>query len=860
MKRYSMFLALTALMVFSFGLAQGATEVTLSGITPDPGFAGDTIRMGETYTFTFELNYTPGDGYKIGASTNGFKTYRTDGGSYYPIVGDSVDAFDWGQKYDLGFFVKYFSATGTGADTVGLGGAAISGGVVDGTIGDAFTVTTGCDDSDVVLCIDSAFYPPGGTWWWATVKSGSPNMNYAPGWDGPHCYTVYSVPDNPPDFDGTCVSNLSFDHAALATHDFNAIDPEGSTVTYTVVSGGGAINSATGVWTYAPTLCEPDMNLVIGATDLTGSGQTTTCAVTVAFTNQAPTYGDCGETNDVAMGGNDCHTFTGADPDGDPFWFIIQDVQPHAPVGSYTLGPTSGVLCFDPAYGVYPVGDGGVTYTFTIGVTDGCDTLCGCTKEFVVLITEPYELVIEKTHWAIQGQHEYVDVSLTKGSNEMGGFDLLLAYDRSALNFQTVIAGPLFELCMYQGCGWEYFNFRTWFWPSYEPHFFWGGIVHVIGMAELNNGAFHPCCFLMPKPFVLFTIDFLVTDNRLFECQFAPINWFWTECGDNTISSVSGDTLYVSRFVYGFDLVGEITDMYTGFPTYTGVQQPCLIGGGPNKPAPIQFINFISGGVDIVCADSIDARGDINLNGIGHEIADAVVFTNYFIYGFAAFHINIQGQIAATDCNADGLALTVGDLVYMIRVVVGDAIPYAKLAPVEATYVVNQGVVTVDAEMGAALVVIEGNAQPTLLAEQMELKYAYDADANVTRALVYSLAGNGFSGEFISAGGDVVSIELGSYEGSVVKATEIPSDYALNQNYPNPFNPTTTVSFSLPVAGEYDLTIYNVTGQVVTEFSGSSEAGIVSYEWDASDMASGIYFYKLNAGEFSATKKMVLLK
>ncbi|MFH1372692.1 MAG: T9SS type A sorting domain-containing protein [bacterium] len=860
MKRYFMFLALTALMVFSFGLAQGAAEINLSGISPATGLGPDSIRMGVAYTFTFELTYTPGDGYMVGAFSNGYEVSRTDAGPFYALTWDTVAAFGWlGRLPGGNFFFNPFSITGTGADTIGYGGYSVGGGITDGTIGDAYTLTTGCDDSDVVLCIDSAFYPPGGSWWWATVKAGFPNMNYAPGWGGPYCYTVYSMPDNPPAFTN-CVSNLSIDHAAVGTYTFNAVDPEGSTVTYTVVSGPGSINSSTGTWSGTVGLCDPPATLVIGATDLTGSGQTTTCTVSLISTNKAPTYGNCGLSNDVGMGNEACHTFTGVDPDGDPFWFIIQDIQPHAPVGTYSISPTTGKLCFQTATGVYPVGDGGETYVFTIGVTDGCDTTCGCTKDFVVLITEPYEIQIEKTHYAIQGQHEYVDVTLNLGSEDMGGFDLLLAYDRSALNFQTVIAGPLFDLCMYQGCGWEYFNFRTWFWPSYEPHFFWGGIVKVIGMAELNNGAFHPCCFMMLKPFALFTIDFLVTDNRLFECQFAPINWFWTDCGDNTISSVSGDTLFVSRYVYGFDLVGEISDMYTGYPTYTGVQQPCLIGGGVDKPAPVQFINFISGGVDIVCADSIDARGDINLNGIGHEIADAVVFTNYFIYGFAAFHINIQGQIAATDCNADGLALTVGDLVYLIRVVAGDAIPYSKLAPVEATYVVNKGVVTVDAEMGAALVVIEGNATPTLLADQMEMKYAYDADENVTRALVYSLAGNGFSGEFISAGGDVVSIELGSYEGSVVKATEVPHDYALNQNYPNPFNPTTTVSFTLPVAGEYDLTIYNVTGQVVTEFSGTSEAGTVSVEWNASDMASGIYFYKLNAGEFSATKKMVLLK
>jgi hypothetical protein len=268
----------------------------------------------------------------------------------------------------------------------------------------------------------------------------------------------------------------------------------------------------------------------------------------------------------------------------------------------------------------------------------------------------------------------------------------------------------------------------------------------------------------------------------------------------------------------------------------------------------------MNGGIDIVCAESLDARGDINLNGLPNEIADAVLFSNYFIYGLGVFHINFDGQVAATDVNADGLVLSVGDLVYQIRIIIGDAQPYPKLSPVTATYGVDNGVVSVDKLMGAALVVVEGNVTPTLLADNMDIKYAYNSEENVTRVLVYSFEGNGFSGEFLNANGNVISIELGSYEGAVVKLTEIPANFALNQNYPNPFNPVTTISFNLPVASEYTLTVYNVTGQVVTQFAGEAEAGFVSIEWDASANASGIYFYKLNAGDFSATKKMVLLK
>ncbi len=89
---------------------------------------------------------------------------------------------------------------------------------------------------------------------------------------------------------------------------------------------------------------------------------------------------------------------------------------------------------------------------------------------------------------------------------------------------------------------------------------------------------------------------------------------------------------------------------------------------------------------------------------------------------------------------------------------------------------------------------------------------------------------------------------------------DLPASFALHQNYPNPFNPTTTIGFSLPRASRYDLSIYNIVGQLVHKVSGFSKAGEVEIEWDASNCASGIYLYKVTAGNHSAAKKMLLLK
>jgi hypothetical protein len=90
---------------------------------------------------------------------------------------------------------------------------------------------------------------------------------------------------------------------------------------------------------------------------------------------------------------------------------------------------------------------------------------------------------------------------------------------------------------------------------------------------------------------------------------------------------------------------------------------------------------------------------------------------------------------------------------------------------------------------------------------------------------------------------------------------DAPEQYVLNQNYPNPFNPSTTIEFALPHAGYVTLRVYNVLGeQVATLVAEDHAAGTFKAMWDASDMPSGVYFYRLTAGGYFQTKKMVLMK
>jgi hypothetical protein len=89
----------------------------------------------------------------------------------------------------------------------------------------------------------------------------------------------------------------------------------------------------------------------------------------------------------------------------------------------------------------------------------------------------------------------------------------------------------------------------------------------------------------------------------------------------------------------------------------------------------------------------------------------------------------------------------------------------------------------------------------------------------------------------------------------------IPLKYHLENNYPNPFNPKTIINYELPITNDVDLSIYNMLGQkVATLFSEKKNAGYHQVEWDATDYASGIYYYRIQAGDFHDVKKMILIR
>src|SRR4030095_6587665 len=89
----------------------------------------------------------------------------------------------------------------------------------------------------------------------------------------------------------------------------------------------------------------------------------------------------------------------------------------------------------------------------------------------------------------------------------------------------------------------------------------------------------------------------------------------------------------------------------------------------------------------------------------------------------------------------------------------------------------------------------------------------------------------------------------------------VPSSYALSQNYPNPFNPSTNINFDLPFDGNVSIKLFDMSGkEVAILVNEMKSAGYYSVVFNASNLSSGVYFYNITAGDFSATKKMTILK
>ncbi len=880
---------------------------------------GDPFFDGFPATVTFAMTYECDDPDPLPGTSNGFEFTATGGAVFDYTAGSFTKLHDTDWWAFGGLNVNESALIGSGL-TVGqlfTGGPTAFPNIATGTVDEPWLSITFDNITGIggQFCVDSAQVGSTGPWKFSGMTCGlggapdRPLFVDASGSDANHpiCANVDELVCTEPDINVTPVGDeLSANHCNGTSFQF-AADPGADGLNpatiagWSVLSGPGTID-ASGNYSIA---AQPTGSYAVEIEVLNSCGETDTYAFDVVFTNNAPSFVGCPVAKNASTESSTSIQLNATDTDPcDGLTFSLSNDGGFP--GDVSVSP-SGEFVWDPTAAA--AGD----YFFEATVEDGEGGSATCDIEITLIAGRPLDIVIEKeeggTDYDFQGalQGKYYEVAIFLASfnpaapdleqdpenTGLGGFDFLVAYDASALTFIEAFPGQ--ELV---DNGWEYFTYRfgafgncTGVCPT--------GMLRIVAMAELNDGPNHPDYNVQAGAPVanevgftgeLVSLKFYVTNDRTYECQFVPIYFWWFDCTDNVVSDPTGNKAYVADEVFNFfDWNTDVQDYGSTalnaasdggnylavdsglefyFPQYGAWN--CDVDNSDGKGA-IPVIRFFNGGVDIICADDIDARGDLNLNNIANEIADAVLYTNYFIYGMSAFTVHAPGQVAASDVNADGRVLTVGDLVYLVRVITGDAVPFAKLSPFanSVEFVNTNGVVAANgvADMGAALFVfdVEGQADATLNVEGMKMNA--DMVNGQLRVIVWSDSRNSIpaNADVITVSGNATLVEAAAadYYGNDLnvnlKDGILPTSFALKQNYPNPFNPSTAIVINLPEQSEYKIDIYNVAGQLVKSVSGNG-VGEVTEVIDMSGQASGIYFYKATAGQYTDTKKMVLMK
>lgn len=296
-----------------------------------------------------------------------------------------------------------------------------------------------------------------------------------------------------------------------------------------------------------------------------------------------------------------------------------------------------------------------------------------CTATFLLLIaltstTHAVDLNVSVVPDAQPGHHTTISITANQIGFDPGGFDLLLLFDDNRSHFLTARAGT-----MLTSCDWEYFTYRLFDQDSTSAYQAYSGthFLQLTGIASAT-GSHTPICYTQAGEVELAQIDILVAHHSSaadIECQFIPVRFFWLSCNDNFIWNAAGDSAHVALDIGEYGVPGTLNLPFPG-------------SGAPGSDCDtlstkmvVADIHAVNGGLDVACHDSLYLRGDINLNGIPYEVADAILFSLYFQYGIGVLPGPLPASIANSDVNADGLPLSVADYVYLLRVIFYQLLP-----------------------------------------------------------------------------------------------------------------------------------------------------------------------------------------
>jgi hypothetical protein len=319
-------------------------------------------------------------------------------------------------------------------------------------------------------------------------------------------------------------------------------------------------------------------------------------------------------------------------------------------------------------------------------------------------------------------------------------------------------------------------------------------------------------------------------------CQYCP-------CGDSTagsILSIYPNTVVIAYhgmnndpfdFFHGWEI-----RVFLGFTAYpTGIIDRTNTPGNPNVTYNMwasrvanRYTNFTNADVDLVIINK-NYNYSTRLLNITVTAKPQSTLTGIYMISFVFTEDNvIYPQTGNSSCPGG----TYFNHKWIARSMIND--PYGDTL-INGTWNANQTLLkTISATVDTAWIETNCNINIFVYKDSSTL-----ALGNIMQALKTSVTG----------------------PAGISNQNKCPLHYELQQNYPNPFNPTTNIKFAVPKDGDGSLKIYNLKGSLVTTyFNGFIKAGNYNVDFDGSKLTSGIYFYKLTVGEFSETKKMMIVK
>jgi len=604
----------------------------------------------------------------------------------------------------------------------------------------------------------------------------------------------------------------------------SALDPEESTVMYGShkLPEGATINSQTGEFTWSPPFVGPNSSvgspfeLKFTATDGDISSYMTV-NVTVTNKNRPPIL-TVPESVDVTIG--DTVNIVVAAEDSD-----LEEVD----VSVENLPGGADFRAGNPAYISWDtdLSDSG-SFEIEISASDPAGLEDNQTVTINVNQAAFCELSIEDIQ-VVSGNTGIVDVNLVNRT-VISSMNLLIKYDQSALTLLSVISDDT------RLEDWEIFA------PTIEAD---DGRIWLDARPNAPGSESIPP--LAEGSGSIMRLNFYVSSNSGFIGMMIPV---------------------------GFEFLDTLT------------QQDNILLDSDGDPVGWENTTFTDGSVFVKQMETL--IGDINLNDVAFEVADLVYFQNYFIN---PSEYPLDGERwANSDINQDNRPGTVGDLVLLVEIVGEGSSGKILLDDTEGT--VSIGVQSIESaskytmestrSLGAVFMEFETNSEPVYdigsNSEHAEILSHFDG--TTARLLILSDRQNGLrfdSGSPVtvfsesSGGVDLSGIEISDLNGNLLtaefgKVETLPVNFSLGQNYPNPFNPSTTISFSIPRTEMIELQIYNIRGQIVrTLVNEQMSPGHHAVMWDGRDeqghaVSSGVYLYRINAGDYSETRKMTLVK